>query len=265
MLNYYYPSYSKKENQTKRDFYSSKNKDDYVGYISKGIKDNLPKDYVDYMDNKEKTNGIFGKNGLMNKQDLSLLRKDLRNTKSVIWDGVISLKDGFGKKWCNSYEQALNLMKNEFPKFLKSNNLNLENIEWFAGLHTNTENRHIHFCFYEKEATRYRKKINEWTYSHGKLNKNSLALFKANIENFLTDNNSKIFKARQEITESVKTKLSNKLDRNLHNKFLQLAYKLPATGRVSYDSENMKILKQDVDSMTVNILTKNDFIKNEFE
>lgn len=57
-----------------------------------------------------------------------------------------------------SFLQAYALMITELPKFLKSQNFNLDNIVWFAGLHENTDNRHIHFCFYEKEPLRYNKK-----------------------------------------------------------------------------------------------------------
>ena len=35
----------------------------------------------------------------------------------------------------------------EFPKFFKKAALNPENITWFAGLHENTDNKHIHFSF----------------------------------------------------------------------------------------------------------------------
>lgn len=264
-INYYCPSYREKRNQTKRDFYASKNKDDYIGYVNKGIKEGVPQDYIEYLDNNKKTNGIFNKDGLMSKEGIAELRKDLRKTESVIWDGIISFKEEFGKKWCDNYEQAFNLMKNEMPKFFKKNNLDPENIEWFAGLHINTDNRHIHFCFFEKEATRYRKKENKFKYSHGKLNKNSLANFKANIESFLTNTNSKIFKARQGLANSVRDGLSQNIDKDIHSKLVKLSHQLPPTGRLTYDSEDMMILRPKVDNLTEMILTRNADIKNEFE
>ena len=49
-----------------------------------------------------------------------------------------------------------------------------------------------------------------------------------------------------------KTKLNN----TLYKRFLTLANKLPSNGRVSYDSENMIFLKQDVDVLSEYILNR---------
>lgn len=257
---HYYPSYSDKEKQRKRDYYSSNLKDDFIGYISKGTN----KDNINYISNEEKSSGLFNENGLMTKSDIANLRKDLRKTQSVIWDGLISFEETFGKKWCDSFEQAYALMITELPKFLKSQNFNLDNIVWFAGLHENTDNRHIHFCFYEKEPLRYSKKENKMKYSHGKLNKNKMSLFKANIETSASNIKSQIFKARQDLIKDFKGNINNN-NKVLYNKFLTLANKLPTTGRVSYDSENMIFLKQDVDVLSEYILTRNSDTKIAFE
>lgn len=36
----------------------------------------------------------------MKSEDIAKVRKDLRKTKSVIWSGIISFEEKFGKKWC---------------------------------------------------------------------------------------------------------------------------------------------------------------------
>ena len=42
------------------------------------------------MDDNDKSSGVFDSNGLLSKQDIKALRKMLRETKSCIWDMVIS-------------------------------------------------------------------------------------------------------------------------------------------------------------------------------
>ena len=54
----------------RRVFYSSNSKDDYLGYIDKGVKLN-------------KSSGVFNQNGLLNYDSKRLIREALRNTKVV--------------------------------------------------------------------------------------------------------------------------------------------------------------------------------------
>lgn len=136
----------------KRDFYSSNQKDDYVGYITKGALESRNYDYLDYMGDTLKSSGIFDQHGMLTKKDIKALREKLRTTKSVIWDAIISLEGEYGKKHLFDINQVIELMKDIFPKYLKEAKYKKENIIWFAGLHENTDNRHIHICSFEKES-----------------------------------------------------------------------------------------------------------------
>ena len=49
------------------------------------------------MDDNDKSSDVFDSNGLLSKQDIKALRKMLRETKSCIWDMVISFEELFGK------------------------------------------------------------------------------------------------------------------------------------------------------------------------
>ena len=154
---------------TDRDFYSSTSGNDYIGYVSKGITEARTYDYVSYMDDNNKSSGVFDSNGLLSKQDIKALRKMLRETKSCIWDMVISFEELFGKEHLFHFEQAMGLLNNILPKFFKSANLNLKNVIWYAGLHENTDNRHIHISFFEKERTFYNHRKKEYKYHRGKI------------------------------------------------------------------------------------------------
>ena len=57
----------------------------------------------------------------------------------------------YGLNNVDSYEDALELVKSVLPKFFKALKLKEDNIIWFGRLHTNTDNRHIHISFFEKE------------------------------------------------------------------------------------------------------------------
>ena len=47
----------------KRAFYGSAQKDDYLGYIDKGVQSTKAIDYLDYTDDGEKSSGAFGRCG----------------------------------------------------------------------------------------------------------------------------------------------------------------------------------------------------------
>ena len=180
MLDFLLPHYEDQAKQDQRNYYSSNKYNDYVKYVETGIKDLKNLDYVEYANNDTKSSGIFNENGKLDRTDIANLRKDLRETQSVIWSAVISFEEKFGKKWCSNYEQAQYILQSELPKFFKNAGLKPENMEWFAGLHENTDNRHIHLIFFEKEPIRNVK--GKKKFSIGKLPLNAMEKFKAEIE-----------------------------------------------------------------------------------
>lgn len=123
----------------KREFYSSRKEGgDYLSYVDTGSKDGEFKDYLDYAGNKEKSSGAFGPKGLLSDTEKKEIRKMLRNTGSCIWDCIISTEEFFGKEKLNGIEE--------------------DNVTWFAGLHENTDNRHIHLCFFQNRQQKWEQK-----------------------------------------------------------------------------------------------------------
>jgi len=239
-----------------RIFYACEQSYSYLNYVNEGSKNKV--DFVSYSGNSEKSTGVFDKDGLCNKQRLKELKEGLCNTKSPIWHGLISFEELFGDAYCDDYEKAYKLMRNEFPRFLKTAGFDVSNIEWFAGLHTNTDNKHIHFSFYEKQPLRYRKKSKQKTFSNGPVSLFSMEQMKIRSEVFLTDINSKINKKRTELTTSMKDNLNSNLNkREVFKKMKKLVLILPTKGRVSYDSENMIFLKNDINYL-IDLIIKSD-------
>ena len=125
-----------------RQFYSSRLADDYMKYMDKGSKEKT--DYISYAGDEEKSCGVFDKSGLLTSRGKQKLRQNLRKTKSIIWDCLLTFQPEFGQRYCNDYEQAYEMMKREMPRFLKDAGFKPDNITWFAALHTNKKHRHIH-------------------------------------------------------------------------------------------------------------------------
>ena len=134
-----------------REFLSCNGSYNYVSYVDTGSLDSVPKDYTEYVGNSEKSCGVFSAKGLLSDDEKRELREMLRNTQSCIWDCVISFREEFGDEYFRDYEQAYNFLKKELPKFFTRAGLDKDNIVWYSGLHENTENKHIHISFFEKE------------------------------------------------------------------------------------------------------------------
>ena len=263
---FFLPNYKDKTNQDKRNYYSSNKYDDYLKYVATGIKDLEKLDFVEYSNNSTKSSGIFNQNGLMSKEQIADFRKDLRQTKSVIWSGIISFEENFGKKWCGCYEQAYSLVKSELPKYFKRTGLNPDNIEWFAGLHENTDNRHIHLLFFEREPQRLKNK--EKHFSRGYISNNAMDFFKTNIELSVTDFKAREKEIRLRLTKSVKERLNDISGLKLKQMLLDLANQFPKQGHTFYDCDNMQRLKPNIDNISNYIISHNNGIaiyKNDFD
>lgn len=253
-----------------RNFYTSNkdNDNDYLNYVSQGVQAGEVWDYVAYAGNEEKSEGVFGKNGLMSSKDKKQIREELKKTKSVVWDALISFTEEYGKERLLSYRDAEAIVKKHLPKLLKDNHMSYDNINWFAGLHMNTDNRHIHLSFWEKEPTFVRRDKHELGYHNGPLTKGSINRMKINIEEELNGNDYHFDSYRRNITEFAEKQLKlNKNDSNdlkLKRKLIELSRKLP-TGRIAYNSLNIVELVPLVDDITNLIIDSNPVLANEFK
>ncbi len=244
----------------KRKFYSCNQTQDYLTYIDTGTKQKT--DYISYSGDREKSSGVFGKNGLLTGKERKELREKLRTTKSIIWDCLLTFQPEFGQTYCNDYEQAYEMMKREMPRFLKDAGFNPDNVVWYAGLHTNKKHRHIHISFFEDQPTRIRQRHKTLQYSLGKINRVCIDKFKLRVEQNLTDISAELRIARKEITTITKDVLFSKsslirFDNQFQDLIVQLAEQLPKDGRLSYDSENMKPLKPLIKQITDTAIKSN--------
>lgn len=248
----------------RRAFYASGQTEDYLRYIDKGGKAGYA-DYLDYADNKEKSDGVFGKDGALTSAQKKELRKALKTTDSVIWDMVVSFEEGYGRNHLKDSDDARELLNALLNRFFKKAGLNPQNMTWFAGLHTNTDNRHIHVSFWESAPVFTRQQDREHKHFHGgKLRQVGIDDFKIAIENHYSQlaarvkekRKSLLAKAGQTLAETPRGKLSAMLT--------QLYEQIPAKGRIGYDSENMTSVRQLTDEITTHMLKTNPVLKDEY-
>ena len=248
-----------KEHLEERRFYSSIKDDDYLKYVNKGSNEKL--DYVEYSGNKEKSHGVFNEKGLMTSEMIKEMRTMLRNTDSPIWHGVISFTEEFGDTYCNTFEKAFELMKNELPKFFENAGLIPENIVWYAGLHENTDNKHIHLSFFEKEPLRNKQGHKEVCFSDGIIPIKAINKFKISAEIRLLQITKEIQLARKTLTDEMKKDM--KLGDYMKH-INSLYFSLPHEHRMSYDSENIKPYKEQIDMVVNAIIMSNEDLQRKF-
>lgn len=250
-----------------RKFYSCRQHYDIIKYVNEGIDEG---DFLGYAGNKEKSSGLFGSNGLLTKRAIQDLRSMLRTTDSNIWHAVISFTEDFGGKYMTSYKDAMELLNAELPNFFRSIGIQTDNVVWYAGLHENTDNQHIHLGFFEKEPLFTKQSSQEKRYRYGTIGQEALSAFRIKIEERLTEANFDIKRSRRNLTDSAHDTLFhlqglNDYERELKKRLLALYRALPLDGRVSYGSKNMDALRSHVNDIVNFIIKNNPNLKMDFD
>lgn len=251
---------------TERKFYSCQQTDDFLKYVNKGISAG---DFLGYAGNSEKSSGLFGVSGLLTAKQIKELRQMLRVTDSNIWHAVISFTEEFGEKYMTSYEDAYELLRTELPKFFKNIGIAEDNVVWYAGLHENTDNQHIHLGFFEKEQ-RYVTALGKKRFRFGTIGEDAMDKFRVAIEERLTDASFDLKRSRRNLTATATDTLFhlnglNSEERDLKRKLLDLYRALPVSGRISYNSKNMDGLRKQVDALVTYIIRVNPNLRNAFK
>lgn len=242
----------------RRSFYDSNDSNDYLSYVSQGINQNKVIDYIDYSGDEEKSSGVFNQNGLLSKEDKKRLRQKLRKSDSCIWDMVISLKGEFGLNNLKDYQDALELVNKLLPKFIKDTGLEMDNITWYAGLHTNTKTRHIHLSFFENEPRTHDRLTKGVKYRYGKLPIDAINNFKINIEKHYMSPITQVAQLRKQAIEEAKNLIMSKSTTG-KEKFIRKQIKylfdhIPDNSYKAYGRKQMEPFREIIDSISNYIL-----------
>lgn len=143
----------------------------------------IDKNYIDYMQNRGGSTGLFDKDGSIDKSQFKEYQEKLRTTHSTIWNGILSFTPEYSDIYCRNKKEAYNTIKNTIDNFFLEAGLTPENMEWFSAYHTNTDNRHIHIIFFEKEPLELNSKGQPKWHNY-KLPKNVICNYKYKIANY---------------------------------------------------------------------------------
>lgn len=142
-------------------------------------------DILSYASTRPGSTGAFGRKGqVINNKEI---REKLRNTKSTIWSGVLSFTESYAKQFCNTKEDAENLMNEALETLFISQGLEPQNVSYFCAFHTNKGRNvyhpHIHFIYWENEPTKLNSK-GELSYSKFMIPQKAIYDFKYNVAKY---------------------------------------------------------------------------------
>jgi hypothetical protein len=219
-------------------------------------------DLLSYAKNRPGSTGAFDANGDISPERAAEIRSELQKTKSIIWSGVLSFEEEYGKKYCNDKAAAQKLITKTLKSLFAKSHLKYENISWYAALHENTDNRHIHICFWEKEPTFTKKGSNEYHFAErGKFRTEALDNFKFAVAKHFEIESMDSYKTRDAFradfrkninTEKKKTPLLSILDDVSKSGSWQFARQTPET--------QDKILK-----FAMELIKANDNLKSQYD
>lgn len=206
---------------------------------------------------------VWNSDGDVNpKQDL----KKIDDT-GFVWNLVISFPPDFAiKNGLITKSDYYDLTKNIMPSLITDMGLNLNNTIWYASLHRNTDNPHLHILLCEKNKTA----------TKGFIPQHFIQNIKSNIGNYLIDN-TKFYKLRdkefsnitgnislKELTKVQGQKLySDKFRKDLNKMLLDFYDKLPPKGRLQYNSKNMDMYRTELDNI-IHYILLHDSVKYQY-
>jgi hypothetical protein len=180
---------------------------------------------------------------------------------------VVSFEEGYGKRNVYDWIQAKDLLSKTLPAFFRSVGLDPDNVVWYAGLHTNTDNRHIHLSFFEKEPRVYDKKAKAYRYRKGKLPMAKVADLKMAIEKSYLSPVEGAKRVRRLMEEGARKAVTGDICRDSHSERVllrKLYEEIPQKGDLGYESENMDPFRGDIDALS-DLVLSNSGLSGEWE
>ncbi len=197
------------------------------------------------------TLGAFDLGGTMTKREFDEWVEGARKTPGIIWHGVLSLP-ALQSRWVG-YEDMEKLVRQTFGSFLKNAGFDPKNIALMCAMHENTENKHIHFTFYER-APKYRDKNGGLHYrERGKISEKAIVEYRMTAAAYLDEHKRDLSKYRDAVIQSLR---GVPTDKELYVDLCELADKLPKTGRLQYGSDNVAPYRKDIDAYVQKLLRR---------
>lgn len=252
------------EYKARRNFYNLTAEYNYFSYSLNNKKVVKNANAEHYFTREGMNTGLFNLKGVLNEEQKQALKAKLKSTKSIIWHGFVSFDEDVSRGF-NTQENAIKFMKQTFGGFLDRAGFKKDNIELYCSLHDDTDNRHIHFAFFEKEPKRRDKNGVLGFTRRGKISAKAIDNYLVSANMHLSEHGDEYYTARDEAIASLnavrnqrKQKPAIGRNQELNIALRSLMSKLPATGRLGYNSANMRELRPEIDRVTRILISSDD-------
>jgi len=249
------PSYLKGNRRAeyiaRRKFYNLTSNYNFFTYALNGKKIIKNANAEHYFTREGNNTGLFNFDGALDESQTKLIKDKLKNSKSIIWHGFVSFEESLTEAF-STQESAVKFIRQTFGVFLKNAKFNPNNIELYAALHKDTDNRHIHFAFFEKEP-KHRDKNGVLGYRRvGKIDSKAIDNYLVSANMHVDEHVSEYFGARDKaikelrnVCKQVETGVLRnvELNRGINN----LIAAMPKIGRLQYGAPNMADLRFQID------------------
>ena len=245
----------------RRGFYDLSSSYNYFSYVLNGQKVVKNANAEHYFTREGENSGLFNLDGAMSKEQIDNVKAELKKSKSIIWHGFISFEEELTEAF-NTQENAVKFMRQTFGAFLERTHLKRDNIELYAALHQDTDHRHIHFAFYEKQPKRRDKNGNLCYTRKGKIDAKAIDNYLVSANMHLDEHGEEYYTARNEAMDRLQVARKNVAsgmvrDFRLNLEINRLISQFPETGRLQYGSDNMANLRPQID-LVAELLIKSD-------
>lgn len=254
----YYSGNRRAEYIAQRNFYNLTAEYNYFDYSLNGSKVVKNANAEHYFTREETNTGLFNMDGPISEEKKAEIKSVLKDTQSTIWHGFISFDEMTSRGFCNQ-ENCVKFMNQTFGAFLERAGFKKSNIELYCSLHDDTDNRHIHFAFYEKQPIRLDKYGRANFTRKGKIKAEAIDNYLVSANMHLSKHAADYFSARDKAIAEVH-RLRDAKSRTgfidgrasttsllLNTELNALCAKLPETGRLQYNSKEMAKLRPEID------------------
>lgn len=229
---------------------------------AKAVLDSGFLDYFDYASNRPGSTGAFDAEGDISPERAAEIKKTLKTTKSIVWTGILSFEEEYGKKFCDDKAAAYSMMLEAFPSLFARSHLNYKNIDWYATLHRNTDNRHIHITFWEREPTFLRKGDTEYHFANlAKIKQDACVDFKFSVAKYFEIESLASYKIRDSIRENLRQNINTSEMKDILTDLLSDVKKSNSWQIGKQSAETQKKIVQ----FALGIIDKNEPLKAQYD
>lgn len=215
--------------------------------------------------------GTSSSMGMLNtREDRKKFKKEIKKyfykKGNICWDLVISLEsdEEAAKLGFETVDNWNSVMSDVLPKIFKQYDLEYNNVLWWFDVHRNTEHPHVHLAFIEKHQTRFKGKISKAKLENVKRSIYTCIVARQKLAEKTGYDYKEYFKLKDWEFNQLMTLVKGK-DLSKLKTLNQLLDALPKTGRLQYNSYNMKEYKPAIDRIIDEIIFNSPDLKKQYD